>query len=99
MVRFEGITFEGQPITLDGHEYIRCQFRGCQIVVRAAQPSVLIGCLFVNCQWVLDGPAKGTLELLRGLYETPPFGPEIVEPIIEYIRGQRDLVVSELITT
>lgn len=66
--RSEGKSFRGGSITVDGRQFVNCQFADCQMVYEGGLPPALVGCSFTNCQWAFSSAAINTLGFLSGLY-------------------------------
>ena len=91
MARFEGRQFRGERLTVEGNEYINCDFADCVLVFSAARvdtPSAMIGNRFgPGIAWTFDGPARDTLDFLKALYHGfGDGGRERVEDIFASIR-------------
>ena len=91
MARFERRQFRDERLTVEGNEYINCDFTDCVMVFSAAEadsPSAMVGNRFhTGIAWTFDGPAKDTLEFLKALYHG--FGEDgraRVEQIFDAIR-------------
>ncbi len=68
MVRNVEATFEGAVVLIAGNDYERCTFKGCTIVFTGENLVGLAHCTFLNCAWSFDGPARNTIDFLRGMY-------------------------------
>lgn len=64
-----GIEFEGQDVHLDGREFIDCSFRRCRIYVTLGYFRMINPRAFVDCQFLLAGPAeimKSLVDVVEG---------------------------------
>jgi hypothetical protein len=85
MASFEGETFSGQRIVLDGNAYRNCRFEQCEIIITATASKTVVDCNFVNCRWDFDGPARTTIQDLIKLYQMPGMAP-VIENLFNIIR-------------
>jgi len=80
-------TFKGIPIHLDGGTFINCKFEKCELIYSAILPVHITKSTFSSCKWTFLGPARLTLDLMRGLYNTG--SKELVDQAIDQIRKPR----------
>ena len=77
-------------VTLDNNEFIECSFDECTLQYAGTGPVALIGCTFVNVQWVFVGAAQQTLQFLQGLYHgMGEGGRKLVERTFDNIKTRR----------
>lgn len=62
--RHEGVTFEEQDVFLDGRDFIGCTFRNCRMYLFVGVVHFSGNVSFINCAWLLGGPAEGAVSLL-----------------------------------
>ena len=86
MARHENNTYNNTRLDLDGHEYINCTLNNCELVFRGERHTQLDGCQFNDCQWVLSGPAKNTMDFLRAVYHAGDWGKQLVEETFNNVR-------------
>jgi hypothetical protein len=70
LTRYEGVTFKDQSVWLDGGEYVRCVFVGCEITVELGRFRFDGDQTFTNCEWVGGMPVdrwRALMDLVRGL--------------------------------
>lgn len=84
MAKFENQTFLNQSLVIDGNEYDRCKFIGCNIVFTGVQDVSLTHNSFDHCRWSLDGPAARTIQYMAALYAGG--ARELVEATFKNIR-------------
>jgi len=77
-------TFRGIPIHLDGGTFINCKFEKCELIYSATRPVHISGSTFSNCKCRFLGPARLTLDFMRGLYTAGFAG--LVEQAFDQIR-------------
>lgn len=82
-----GQTFKDITIYLDGCSFYECRFERCTIVVSGLMGSVLEAPHFQDCHWVLNGPARNTLQFLTNLHRGGAH--QLVENTLDVIRGKR----------
>lgn len=84
VLRIEGLPFSNATIVLDGHHFVRCQFKNVNLVIRGADPFNLEGCTFDQYAIVFEGAAATTVSALAAMYgggfQT------VIEGILESIR-------------
>ena len=82
--------FKHCTIFLDGSSFYNCRFEQCRLVIGGTLPCVMDQPVIVDCDWMLEGPAKTTFQILAGLNKsggglvvskllTQFFGAEVVE--------------------
>ena len=79
-------TYTDAQIFLDGGSYYRCKFNRCTIVINGLLGCTLVDPQFVDCRWVVSGPAQTTFELLAALYRAGAV--ELIEATFDQIRGK-----------
>jgi hypothetical protein len=92
MARFEGRSFRGERLPLEGHEYINGNFEDCVMVFSGSDgPMTMTGNRFGRgITWTFEGPAQRTLVFLNALYHgMGDGGREQVEEIFAAIRRAR----------
>jgi len=57
--------FENDSVTLDGTEFIECDFVNCEIGFSGGEVH-LNGSTMKGCRWKFDGAARNTIGILRG---------------------------------
>jgi hypothetical protein len=87
MSTHEAKKFMGELVTLDGNEFINCEFENCTMVYNGGEQPKLQQCHFARCQWKLDQAAKRTMIFLRSIYHSGPGGRELVEETLKSIRA------------
>lgn len=85
------ITFEGQDIVLDFHEYKECTFNNCNMVFYGYGRVGLVGCEFTGCRWSFSGPASMTLNFMANLYKNGNGAEKIIEETFRNILEGRYL--------
>ncbi|MEX0349839.1 MAG: hypothetical protein AB3N15_10495 [Paracoccaceae bacterium] len=60
-------TFQYSIIILDSNEFRDTRFEHCNLVYRGGRPPVLVGCEFIQCNWVFENGAKNTVDFLAAL--------------------------------
>jgi hypothetical protein len=71
LVRIERQTFnDGQTVILDGHLYVDCWFRRCSIQYSGGDFGFLGNNQFEAPRWDFQGPALGTINLLRLVFQS-----------------------------
>jgi hypothetical protein len=53
LTNHEGESFESETVLTAGHEFIKCEFRDCTLILRNT-PTLFNGCSFEKCNWHLD---------------------------------------------
>lgn len=66
-MEYDGETFEGKTLVLDGNVFRNCTLQNCQLIYRGGTPPVLQANAVNNCTWSFEEAAGNTLELLRAL--------------------------------
>lgn len=68
MIKYSDNRFENMTVRLDGCQFISCKFISCNLEYSGLGQVSLVQCEFDNVKWSFTGPAKNTLQFLRGLY-------------------------------
>jgi hypothetical protein len=84
-VEYRNRTFKNEDVLLDGNALLGCSIIECRLIVRAEAPWVLKGNLIMDVEWVFEGPALLTLQILRTLYHASDTR-KVVEDLLESIR-------------
>ena len=84
MIAYDQIFTEAQ-IYLDGASFYRCRFYRCTIVINGFLGCTLVDPQFIDCKWVVAGPAQNTFELMSALYKAG--ATELLEATFDSIRG------------
>jgi hypothetical protein len=66
-MRLEDKILDGEVVSLDGNEYVRCTFTTCRFTFGATAPFTLEQCRFRECTWAFVGAAAFTLKFLKVL--------------------------------
>jgi hypothetical protein len=66
MAEFRNQVLQGRQ-TLDGSIFIDCEFRNAQMVYSGGPQPGLANCRFTASQFVFEGEAANTVNLLRGM--------------------------------
>jgi hypothetical protein len=77
--------YKNLDIKLDGGIFDSCTFTNCNLIFEGLSPFSLSNNNFDNCRWVFQGPAKITLNMLRGLYHGG--GQAVVEEIFNNMKA------------
>jgi hypothetical protein len=86
-MRYVNRVFLGGRLTVDGNEFIGCQFDKTVLVVTATAPVSFNGCTFRGVHWEFDGPARTMIEFLVGMHHgAGEGGQRMVESIFDIIR-------------
>jgi hypothetical protein len=67
-MKYTNKVFKDQSVDLDGNEFDRCTFQGCEVKYYGGELPILNGCHFDNAPFVFEKGAGNTLAMLRGLY-------------------------------
>jgi hypothetical protein len=70
MAQFIESMFEGTTVVLDGHEYSKCKFLRCRVIVTRGNFS-LRDCAFDGCTFEFGGEAENIRNLVLGLLHQP----------------------------
>ena len=81
---FNGATFDGGKVVVDGGKFVGCKFKGALLVYLGGSHPTFEHCSFDSVNWAFEGGAGNTLEFLHGLYQSGGFQP-VVEQVISYI--------------
>ncbi|HTV29781.1 MAG TPA: hypothetical protein VMF32_18570 [Xanthobacteraceae bacterium] len=84
MIAYDQVFTEAQ-IYLDGSSFYRCKFHRCTIVINGLLGCNLVDPHFIDCRWIVSGPAQTTFELLAALYRVGAV--DLVERTFDQIRG------------
>lgn len=80
-------TYKNCTVQLDNNEFVECTFDHCKLIYSGLGPVSLVSCHFTNVGWDFAGPARNTIEFLRGLYHgMGEGGRQLVERTFEDIR-------------
>ena len=79
--------FEDQDIVLDFHEFKECKFTNCNMIYHGHGAVGLISCKFHQCKWVLDGPAKATLNFMANMYSNGNGAEELIDATFQKIKN------------
>ncbi len=82
--RVEGKSFNGQVVSLDGREFVRCTFTKCLLRYRGGKTILVVGCKAVDCQPEFVGAAARTTALMDilGLLKFKPIASAILVAFI-----------------
>jgi hypothetical protein len=80
-------TFNDAHVYLDGGSFYRCKFSRCTIVVTGLVGCTLVDPQFIDCKWIVAGPAQTTFELMTALYRAG--ATDLIEATFDNIRGIR----------
>lgn len=79
-----GSEIVGLRIEMDGKEFRGITFRNCTLVYSGGSLTSLNN-TFLNCQWIFEGPAGNTLNLISQIYQEDG-GDKLIEKLIKGIR-------------
>ncbi|MGB3330151.1 MAG: hypothetical protein WBA46_14415 [Thermomicrobiales bacterium] len=80
--------FRGETVRLDGKDFRHCHFYGCILVFGATKPFHLYGDIrFDNNQWSFVEKARETINVLKLLRELGGGMTEMVDQVLDSIRG------------
>ncbi len=74
LIQHQDEVFDGQSVRLDGRRFVNCTFRRCVLYITLGWFQFAGNQNFVECSWGLEGPAKGTVQLLDSVRD-PNAGP------------------------
>ena len=86
MIAYDQVFTEAQ-VFLDGSSFYRCKFHRCTIVINGLIGCTLVDPQFVDCKWLVAGPAQTAFELLAALYRAGAV--DLIEATFDQIRGKR----------
>src|SRR5688572_1669058 len=79
-------------VKLDNNEFVECSFDECTLEYAGKGPVAMIGCTFINVQWVFVDAAQQTLQFLKGLYHgMGEGGRALVESTFDNIRTPKPM--------
>jgi hypothetical protein len=67
MAYFYDKNLNGITEVIDGHNYERCTFVGCNLVYRGGPIPKFSGCSLDHCKWTFEDAAQRTIALLKGI--------------------------------
>lgn len=70
-IQVRGKTFENQDVNLDGHTWIECKFRNCNIIIQWGDFD-LISNTFDGCRLTAKGGAEGILKAIKVFFPQMP---------------------------
>jgi hypothetical protein len=80
-------TYTGETIDVDGQEFIKCTFQGCDMVYSGGVTPRMQNCELVDCRWGFDGAALRTIMFMTALYaDFGEGGRRVMEETLENIR-------------
>ena len=82
-MEFKNERYIDGDIKLDWNEFVNCQFINCKLRYSGGPVKLGPGCVFDKPQFMLEGAAFRTMELLGILYQASP---SAIEQIFECIR-------------
>lgn len=86
----KGRTYDDRRIPIDGIRYEDCTFARTKLIFRASDTVAFDNCTFTECEWIFEGPALTTLQLLSAIYNGLGVeGIRLVEAIVDAIRQGR----------
>ena len=95
-MRYDGKTFVGESVALDGHQYHQCIFRNCRVNFSAISPVTLDHCKFYGCSWEFSGPAALTVHFMSGIYNgIGGDATQLIEKTFDGIRSGTGLSAGE----
>jgi len=81
-MEYEGETFEGKTLVLDGNTFQNCVLQECQLIYRGGTPPMLHANTINNCTWTFEEAAGNTLQFMRALVtDNADFGRMIRESL------------------
>jgi hypothetical protein len=86
MIAYDQV-FSDAQIYLDGASFYRCKFNRCTIVINGLVGCTLVDPQFIDCKWVVAGPAQITFELMSALYRVG--ATDLIEATFDQIRGRK----------
>jgi hypothetical protein len=82
--------YRKSTVKLDNNEFVECSFDECTLQYAGEGPVAMIGCTFINVQWVFVDAAQQTLQFLQGLYHgMGEGGRTLVESTFDNIRTSK----------
>lgn len=66
-MEYDGETFEGKTLVLDGNVFQNCTLQNCQLIYRGGTPPVMRANVVNNCAWTFEEAAGNTLQFLKAL--------------------------------
>lgn len=86
----KGKTYGAQRLPIDGGRFVDCTFNQTKLIFKACDTVAFEDCAFKECDWVFEGSALLTLQLLSGLYRgLGDEGTRLVEEIVESVKHGR----------
>ena len=79
-------TYKEATIYLDGNSFYRCRFERCVVVINGYIGCTLVEPRFIDCRWMVNGPAQNTINLMSALYAAG--ATELIESTFNAIRGR-----------
>lgn len=79
-----GREFSGERVVLDGKHFEDCSFDTCQLVYRGGTPPNFVRCDFAAPQFVFQGAAQSTVQLMSAIYNG--IDERIIEKTFDEIR-------------
>jgi hypothetical protein len=73
-MRFEGQSFVGQTLELDGRHYLRCTIRDCILLYRGTTDILLEQCALQDNEFRYMDAAARTIQALQGIALAGPSG-------------------------
>jgi hypothetical protein len=93
-MKHEGKTFTDEKVTVDGNQFVRCTFDGCQIIYCGGELPFIQECHFNDCLWRLMDAAWQVERYLKNLYASGLTTP--VDAWCNMIRGIEPPVPPDL---
>ncbi len=83
-------TYGMQRLPIDGTRFRACVFTHTKLIFTASDRVEFVDCTFNECDWVFEGSALITLQLLSGLYKGLGLeGEKLVDRIVADIKTGR----------
>ncbi|WLE58374.1 hypothetical protein GIY62_14690 [Burkholderia plantarii] len=83
----------GEVVTLDGNEFTRCTFNGCQVVFAGGAVSVN-SCNFSDPQMVFVGAAEQTVRFLRA-FGSIRGAERFLDAVVRQLRGEQEFMQAD----
>ena len=87
VARHNGKRFDGETLDVDGEEYYTCVFINCTWNYGGGPTPVIVHCRMHNLHWHFHDSAVHTINTLANLYALGGKSRQIVEEVLDSIRG------------
>ena len=87
-MKFEGKTFLGETISLDYNDFVKCEFRDCNLIYHGFGTVGIVDCSFYLVRWTFSDAASHTIDFLTALYSgSGEGGKKLIESTFANIRS------------